>query len=173
MLPMMEMDTRVWCGACRLRGLRSGNGTRDMYEPTTTQPVGSDVAWTHRRVAADAAATPRPDAVRPEAATAHGTAPGTPATPNPQDDATRTTETRDAVFPTSYARFSIDSETQRLSIKIVDAVTDEVIREIPNEQVQRMAHELQAAARRSSIGKRPTGASYADAVANGGVDRYV
>ncbi len=82
-------------------------------------------------------------------------------------------ETREAVFPTSYARFAIDSETQRLSIKIVDAVTDEVIREIPNEQVQRMVHELQASARQGSMGKRPAGAAGVDTAANGGVDRYV
>ena len=52
----------------------------------------------------------------------------------------------------------------------MDAVTDEVIREIPPEQVQRIAEDLQSLARRGSIGKRPAGA---EAAAGGGVDRYV
>jgi flagellar protein FlaG len=144
-----------------------------MYEPTPTRPMGSDVAWAGRRPGADPADAPRPDAVRPEAAVARGATPGTPGVPTAKDDVARVPATRDAVFPTSYARFAIDSETQRLSIKIVDAVTDEVIREIPHEHVQRMAHELQAAARRGSVGKRPAGAPGVDAAANGGVDRYV
>jgi hypothetical protein len=77
---------------------------------------------------------------------------------------------RDAAFPTSYARFSIDSKTQKLSIKIVDAVTDEVIREIPPEQVQRIAEDLQSLTRRGSIGRRSAGV---DGATGGGVDRYV
>ena len=76
----------------------------------------------------------------------------------------------DAAFPTSYARFSINPDTQKLSIKIVDAVTDEVIREIPPEQVQRIAEDLQSLARRNAIGKRPAGSG---SRAGGGVDRYV
>ena len=59
---------------------------------------------------------------------------------------------------------------QEVSIKIVDAATDEVIREIPPEQVQRIAEDLQSPGRRASIGKRPAGA---DRTAGGGVDRYV
>jgi hypothetical protein len=77
---------------------------------------------------------------------------------------------RDAAFPSSYARFSINPDTQKLSIKIVDAVTDEVIREIPPEEVQRIAEDLQSLARRGTIGKRPAGYG---AAAGGGVDRYV
>src|SRR6266536_5308518 len=38
---------------------------------------------------------------------------------------------KDASFPRSYAQFEINKETQRLSIKIVDAATNEVIRVIP------------------------------------------
>jgi hypothetical protein len=64
----------------------------------------------------------------------------------------------------------MNKDTNRLSIKIVDAATDEVIREIPSDEVHRIAYELQAMARRVSIGKwqpgsRPNG--------TGGVDRYV
>jgi len=80
---------------------------------------------------------------------------------------------RDAAFPTSYARFEINAKTQKLSIKIVDALTDEVIREIPSEQVQRIAEDLQSLARRNSIGKRPTGGVGAECSTGGGVDRYV
>ena len=80
--------------------------------------------------------------------------------------------TRDATFPTSYARFEIDAKTQKLSIKIVDAVTDEVIREIPSEQVS-------ASPRISShwrAGPRSASAQAARALSRssgGGVDRYV
>jgi hypothetical protein len=81
--------------------------------------------------------------------------------------------THDAVFPTSYARFEINPKTQRLSIKIVDVATDEVIREIPSEQVQRIAEDLQSLARRASFGRRGAAGSAADGVTGGGVDRYV
>lgn len=147
-----------------------------MNEPTSTRLGGPDVAWTGWRAAADQVDAPRPDAVRPEAAVGRADAPnpsGPPSAPDHKDDAATVPENAAAVFPTSYARFAIDSETQRLSIKIVDAVTDEVIREIPSEQVQRIAQELQASARRHSIGRRPSGAVGVDAPANGGVDRYV
>lgn len=45
--------------------------------------------------------------------------------------------------PKTYARFSIHEKTGLLSIKIVDADTDRVIREIPPESVARIAEELQ------------------------------
>jgi hypothetical protein len=80
---------------------------------------------------------------------------------------------RDAAFPTSYARFEINPKTQRLSIKIVDAATDEVIREIPPEQVQRIAEDLQSLARHSSFGRRGAAGPGADRASGGGVDRYV
>jgi hypothetical protein len=100
--------------------------------------------------------------------------PGSTGTSDTPPDAERTPATRDArrdaAFPSSYARFSINPDTQKLSIKIVDAVTDEVIREIPPEQVQRIAEDLQSLARRGSIGKRPAGT---EGAAGGGVDRYV
>jgi len=82
--------------------------------------------------------------------------------------------TRDAAFPTSYARFSINAETQRLSIKIVDAVTNEVIREIPSEEVQRIAEDLQSLTRHGATGsRRAAGSPGADCPTGGGVDRYV
>lgn len=147
-----------------------------MNEPTAARPVGSDVAWTDWRATTTPSEAPRPDAVRPEAAS------GRVANIATENQAGKDTggrsqdkpkESADAVFPTSYARFSIDSETQRLSIKIVDARTDEVIREIPSEQVQRIAAELQAAAQRNIAGKRPASASGHGAATNGGIDRYV
>lgn len=76
----------------------------------------------------------------------------------------------DAAFPQSYARFSINEHTHRISIKIIDAVTDEVLREIPADDVDRIAEDLQALARRNSIGRRP---QLSDRAAGGGVDRYV
>lgn len=80
---------------------------------------------------------------------------------------------RDAAFPTSYARFAINPETQRLSIKIVDAVTNEVIREIPPEQVERIAEVLQTLARHGSSSRRSAAGPGADCSTGGGVDRYV
>jgi hypothetical protein len=80
---------------------------------------------------------------------------------------------RDAAFPTSYARFAINPDTQRLSIKIVDAVTNEVLREIPPEQVQRIAEDLQSLARQGSHGRRSAAGHGADCSTGGGVDRYV
>ncbi|MCC7369089.1 MAG: flagellar protein FlaG [Chloroflexi bacterium] len=75
-----------------------------------------------------------------------------------------------ATFPQSYARFSINEKTHRISIKIVDAATDEVLREIPSEEVQRIAEELQALARKTSPGKRLPSNDWG---ASGGIDRYV
>src|SRR5690606_10964061 len=129
---------RVWCGARKRCGLRLGNGTRDMNEPTPARVIGSEVAWTGWRPATEQAAAPRPDAVRPEMAVGRGTISGTTGSDEAKRAAPGVAATPAAVFPTSYARFAIDAETQRLSIKIVDLVTDEVIREIPSEQVQRI-----------------------------------
>lgn len=94
-------------------------------------------------------------------------------TNEPDTGSGRRGESRDATFPTSYARFAIDAKTQKLSIAIVDAVTDEVIREIPPEQVQRIAEDLQSLARRGSIGRRSSRAEGSEHVASGSVDRYV
>ncbi len=82
---------------------------------------------------------------------------------------------KDASFPRSYAQFEINKETQRLSIKIVDAATNEVIRVIPSEEVQRISSELQTMARRDTIGKRQPGSvgGGSEPTASGGVDRYV
>jgi hypothetical protein len=82
----------------------------------------------------------------------------------------------DATFPRSYAQFEMDKETQRIRIKIVDAATNEVIRVIPTEEVQRITEELQAMSRRDTIGKRQPGSAgggAAEPVPSGGVDRYV
>jgi flagellar protein FlaG len=142
-----------------------------MNEPTVTRPIGSDAPWSGWSPAPGRGGAPRPDAVRPEAAQARRPLPGATGSSDAPADAERLPGARephrDAAFPSSYARFSINPDTQKLSIKIVDAVTDEVIREIPSEQVQRIAEDLQSLARRGSIGKQPAGA------AGAGVDRYV
>jgi hypothetical protein len=83
---------------------------------------------------------------------------------------------KDAAFPRSYAQFEMDKETHRLRIKIIDAVTNEVIRMIPTEEVQRITVELQTLARRDTIGKRQPGSvggGGAEPAPSGGVDRYV
>ena len=82
---------------------------------------------------------------------------------------------KDAAFPRSYAQFEMDKETQRLRIKIVDAETNEVIRVIPTEEVQRITDELQTLARRDTIGKRQSGGvgGGGEPAPSGGVDRYV
>lgn len=168
---MMEMDTRLWCGACSPRAA-IGNETREMNETQVTRVSGPDVVtWSSRQAASGQVDAARPAPVPRELVAAETGAAGTPVE---TDGRARTSDSgSDATFPTSYARFSIDAKTQKLSIKIVDALTDEVIREIPPEQVQRIAEDLQSLARRGSVGKRPAGADTARNVAGGGVDRYV
>jgi hypothetical protein len=149
-----------------------------MNEPTVARVAGSEVAWSGWTPAADRVDAPRPDAVRSEAAQVVRPLPGSPRSPDAateaESDPGATKEAaRDAAFPTTYARFSINPETQRLSIKIVDAVTDEVIREIPPEQVQRIADDLQSLARHSTFGRRGAGGPGANGSTGGGVDRYV
>jgi uncharacterized FlaG/YvyC family protein len=142
-----------------------------MNEPTTTRGFGPDVTRSGWQAASDRADAPRPDAVRSEAAQAEQ--PVLKATTPLTEPATGSSTKEivsDASFARSYARFEINDKTKQLSIKIVDAATDEVIREFPSEQVQRIAEELQVLARRGSIGKRPAEGAQ---VAGGGVDRYV
>jgi flagellar protein FlaG len=146
-----------------------------MNEPIVIRGFGQDVAWSNRQTAADRTDAPRPDPARSEAPQAAQRLPGSgdapadvPGMPGAHD------ASRDAArgvsFPQSYARFSINEKTRQISIKIVDAATDEVLREIPSEEVQRIAEDLQALARRNSIGKRP---QHTERAVSGGVDRYV
>jgi hypothetical protein len=44
----------------------------------------------------------------------------------------------------AYAQFTVHPQTGVVSIKIIDAATDHVIREIPSEEVIRIAEQLQA-----------------------------
>ena len=133
----------------------------DAIRPDWTGGDRSDAAWPDP--ARSESAQPGSTVVRASGATDASVA-------GERDPNERDSKQQDAAFPTSYARFSINAETQKLSIKIVDAVTDEVIREIPPEQVQRIAEDLQSLARRAAIGKKPAGTS---SIAGGGVDRYV
>ena len=152
-----------------------------MDEQTVTRTGGSDVSRSGWTPAADRADLPRPDAVRSAAAQAVQPLPGWPRPFGTVADADelpgltpRSREAaRDAAFPTSYAQFSINPDTQRLSIKIVDAATNEVIREIPPEQVARIADDLQSLTRHGSMGRRSAGSLGADRSPGGGVDRYV
>src|SRR3954453_16370952 len=111
-----------------------------MYEPTVTRSLGTDGSWPDR-----SGATGRPDVhtdgARPDAATAVHAPPHAAAGPAPADTTHRpgSSGSNDVAFPRSYARFEMIKDTQRLSIKIVDAVTDEVIRVIPAEEVDRIA----------------------------------
>jgi hypothetical protein len=142
-----------------------------MNEPQVSSVSGIDAAWSGRRAADGQADVPRPASVPRDSAG------GRPAGNEPKlesrDQPESGSRSHDAAFPTSYARFSIDAKTQKLSIKIVDAVTDEVLREIPPEQVQRIAEDLQSLTRRQSGGKRTTGGDGVESVASRGVDRYV
>jgi hypothetical protein len=152
-----------------------------MNEQAVARIGGSDVSWSGWSTAPDRADAPRPDAVRLEAAQATLPLPGAhheadaPAEHDGSIDpiAGSQAHARDAAFPTSYARFAINPETQRLSIKIVDAVTNEVIREIPPEQVERIAEDLQTLARHGSSSRRSAGGLGAAGSTGGGVDRYV
>ena len=74
----------------------------------------------------------------------------------------------------AYAKFSFNEKTGAVSIRIVDARTDEVIREIPPERVAMIAEELQALARRNAPGGRSTdsGPSATPGIPDGGVDQY-
>ena len=143
-----------------------------MHEPTVTRTLGASgtqPAWPEVAAWPDVTRTHRPDvpaATRPAPQAGDGHAEAT------QVD---TAGPRDASFPRSYAQFEINKETQRLSIKIVDAATHEVIRVIPSEEVQRISFELQAMARRDTIGQRQPGSvgGGSEPTASGGVDRYV
>lgn len=75
----------------------------------------------------------------------------------------------------AYARFSFSRQTGAISIRIVDARTDEVIREIPPERLAQIAEELQALARRAIGGGRASAgaANGAPGTADRGVDHYV
>ncbi|MGE3909703.1 MAG: flagellar protein FlaG [Chloroflexota bacterium] len=142
-----------------------------MDEPTVTRIHGADAARASWQAASDRADAPRPGPVRSEPAPLVRPVPGTAdASAEAESVPANREASRDATFPQSYARFSINEKTRQISIKIVDAATDEVLREIPSEQVQRIAEELQAHARRTSIGKRP---QTTERAAGGGIDRYV
>lgn len=159
-----------------------------MQESTVNRSLGSDGA---RTVWPGAAGRPdgQPDAGRPDAPRgAYQTPQMVPWPVLPGSGGLDTRETadgprppdgprpKDAAFPRAYARFEMNKDTQRLSIKIVDAVTDEVIREIPPDDVERIAYELQVMARKSTVGKGQAG-HHAGGVGGpptaGGVDRYV
>jgi hypothetical protein len=152
-----------------------------MNEQAVARMGGSDVSWSGWPSPPDRADAPRPDAVRSEAAQATVPLPGAhhkTDAPGRQDEPTEPSfgsheNARDAAFPTSYARFAINPQTQRLSIKIVDVVTNEVIREIPPEHVERIAEDLQSLARHGSSRRRSAASPGADCATGGGVDRYV
>lgn len=143
-----------------------------MNEPAVTRGVGQDIAWANwQAAAADRADAVHPDVVRSEPTQAARPLPGVTDTPAEVESVPSVRDAgKEAAFPQSYARFSINEKTHRISIKIVDAATDEVLREIPSEEVERIAENLQALARRNSIGKRPQNAERA---ATGGIDHYV
>ena len=75
----------------------------------------------------------------------------------------------------TYAKFSFNEKTGAVSIRIVDARTEEVIREIPPERVAEIAEELQALARRTAPGGRAAddGVIGLPSSPDRGVDRYV
>jgi hypothetical protein len=59
----------------------------------------------------------------------------------------------------AYARFNIDPETKLISISIIDATTQEVIREIPSRELIELARAMKAQADRLS---RPKAGGTAD-----------
>ena len=140
-----------------------------MHEPTMTRSLGADgarPAWPEIVSRPDA----QPDVIRPDR---QDVAPAVQADVAAFVD---TSGAEDAAFPRSYAQFEMDKETQRLRIKIIDAETNEVIRVIPTEEVQRITQELQTLARRDTIGTRQpggVGGGGAEPAPSRGVDRYV
>jgi len=56
------------------------------------------------------------------------------------------------IGPGSELRFAIDRETGRGLIRIVDRVTNEVVNQIPAEQVLRMAAELESLSSHARVG---------------------
>ena len=150
-----------------------------MNEPTAARPIGPEVTRSGWPAGPDRADAPRPDAVRSEAALAAQAARALPGANRPGETTEKAASVpgtksavHDATFPTSYAQFAINAETHKLSIKIVDAATNEVIREIPPDQVERIAQDLQVLGRRGVHGKQAAGGS-GDGPTSGGVDRYV
>jgi hypothetical protein len=135
-----------------------------MYEPTVARP-------------------PEPGPIRPEwprgGATSDGAAKAR-VTDGPAPSATGFDRVElsgaEGAHAQAYAKFSFSDATGSISIQIVDPRTDEVIREIPPEQVARIAEELQALARRAIGGGHAKDAGLARDGAgarDGGVDRYV
>src|SRR6187397_1856354 len=102
-----------------------------MQEPTASRSLGSDGTWPAWPRAVDRPA-PQSDVARLDPA--RGTPVDQPPAPFGVEDAGKSTAERlmEASFPRTYARFEMNKETQRLCIKIVDAATDEVVREIPS-----------------------------------------
>lgn len=76
------------------------------------------------------------------AAPANGT-PNNPAEPNREALLQAVDEVRNAIKPVAQdLLFSIDDDTGRTVVKVVDASTDEVIRQIPSEEVLAIAKAL-------------------------------
>jgi hypothetical protein len=44
----------------------------------------------------------------------------------------------------TFARFVVDRETHKVSVEIIDAASNEVVRSIPNEELRRMAQRFSA-----------------------------
>jgi hypothetical protein len=62
----------------------------------------------------------------------------------------------------AYSRISVDPETRLVSIAIVDAATDEVIRHVPPEEVIEMARIVQAQLDRRAASAATPGATTID-----------
>ncbi len=58
------------------------------------------------------------------------------------------TATTSGSIRAAYAQFVVDPSTDRVHIRIIDSKTDEVIREIPSEETERIAESLRAYAAR-------------------------
>lgn len=86
-----------------------------------------------------AAAAPRPALARTPAAEA-AAPPDRPAQPSAEQVQEAVVEVRKAVQPVARnLQFSIDKETGKTIIKVVDSVTNEVIRQIPGEEIVAIA----------------------------------
>lgn len=109
------------------------------------ESIGSAIPQTARILSQATQSSPQAAAPDPVAVATGAPTAGTPAaTPAPQPDAQQIAqaveEMRSAISPVAQnLQFSIDQDIGRTIVKVVDASTDEVIRQIPSEEIVAIA----------------------------------
>ena len=111
------------------------------------ESIGNAIPQTTRILSQATQSAPQAAAPSPEAVATGMPAAGTPAVttaavqqPDAQQIAQAVEEMRTAISPVAQnLQFSIDQDIGRTIVKVVDASTDEVIRQIPSEEIVAIA----------------------------------